>query len=1837
MANNRKINGGGLRTASDPNVSAPLFNFYAYETGKTYYNNSEQVDFVTYDGNLYVCTDFGGKYASEPTPERNGGFLMIVKKGEDGQQGLTGRPGIDGSTPEIKVRFEGKQLVIYDAATQTRLASSPELVGPTWKPVQKDNKITWKLEEGTPTSIDLDELRPKEEHPVLFRLNSDNTKRSDEETGPGYYIQWKREGNEEWTDLMSISELMNIALAGVSFWWADDENGATDANGNPVQRLHFGHKQVVRATYDASKLGNKRIAEVELGDVLFDAGEVPFANYDDDIAALNAFLCDLQGELDVLRNLIPDDYVKMVNGKRPNNNGEVVLDDYYDKDTSDARYLREHQPIKTLAGQSLVGRGDIGLKTVNGNTLLTVNPNGEDVKVGTVRSIKVNDNAAVTPDSNGMVQLNISGTGEADTSDCVKSVTINGERKTPVNGNVSFTISVGETSLFDVKVENEHLKKTYDGVNWIDLGPINGGSTDPTDLTQLKLRVGDPNDSSKRNHLFVSYDNGVTWTDAGEFLDTDTTYELQGYATIQMLEDLYYQKSVLYTKTEIDNMLSGADVDLTSYRTFTIYQRSASNRESDIHLPNDNIVAVWNVSEGVLDLPANYTDWTNHPENATPQKPYLWMASATFESKQGSRVSPWDGPFCLTGEDGKEGADGKGIEFIYHLGPMGVDGTKPTAPSIDYTKSKKGSSTDTRTKAWWATSASTDYCPGDNNNGYWTDNPQGIDDSQNSRVEWASIRKSHYDSTNEVTVWEDFCEPFIWAMWGEDGMDGDGVQYIFLATANPITVAQYPPIHLRDIYNDANGADVSAEENDNNIDYNHPKASYEYYDTREFIPNGWTDDPSDVDAQQPYEYVSLRRYNGSTGHWGPYSVPKVWRMYKVEYHTSSDVINNYQPYTEFAFTRTDADLTGYTVTGGQSYANPLQGVVTKNAQNQVVNNITWTDGVPSNSTEQIWVITALIGDETQQQTATWTGPWKLGDRPGIQIEYSKDAKAEAVYLNPALWSNLTLNEFQGTDEQREASWEAAVLSNYGVWSDNVADPIYMATTIRVDGVWRDWVIAKIKGEQGGTGDTGPQGENGSPGADGKSIEYVYYRTDSEDHIPNTHPTLGTYDSEDVVNRTEVSEDIDRDDFFPKVVASGFTVNDGTYWHDHPQGVTSSLPCEWVAVRHSTPTVVVDNGSYTKHKNWGEFNVALWSKYGKNGRDGDGIEYVFWDLTEEQASSVSGDVLPTRLSDTNYTDNHNPARHIYESECLPSITLTVNGSNVSLIAKDDNPGVTDQKPYVYASMRKWKYDSAAGEHKWGEFSPIKLWLIKPEDVSSNGILDILNSTFPVQVDSNNVLVNNKAYASSNVELRNSRVLMNIDSIVIEGTNSGSLNVSYNYETETASYDNTQTVTIINNGVSASVRVYSAGCHEDRRCSISLDVTFDKVNGQNPELLTPFIIPITAINNTLGIVFEGTDFFRLNPTKEEKLTVTDSLGITKMWTTSKGSGDYNVNGLHSISASGNGSSLLKNTQVKYFFKFDNQGNYTTFTTPVAVLNSNGRYQVTHNGTTIIDGNGDQTLNFYFDKNGNSVNSQENAFFRIYLSNVDFGDNPDPWTVWVSWADIYFDKFYSSHVEGQDDYPIDEITIGVGWTDSVSPIDYEIIPILYNGKNGTQGAQGIHGNSTEIIAYVETTSDEVVVNPTTEEEDDPGEDENASNGGAKKAPTRGGGEQTDTPEIEIDENGEVHVINNGDGTITISDDSGDYSVLDIQNGSVNKFQILKITEYDNNNVAHVRYETQKILTTEKIPSWYLIKDAFYYSAGEDPLAHPQNEKIYALIVDNGQLVVLEVANNNPGDDNE
>jgi hypothetical protein len=91
-------------------------------------------------------------------------------------------------------------MVVIEQPTGVRKAVSPDLTGPVWIPELHDRKIVWVKEEASagtrPADIDLDSLTPKEERPLLLRTNSDNTKRSDEVSGPANFIQWKYEGDE---------------------------------------------------------------------------------------------------------------------------------------------------------------------------------------------------------------------------------------------------------------------------------------------------------------------------------------------------------------------------------------------------------------------------------------------------------------------------------------------------------------------------------------------------------------------------------------------------------------------------------------------------------------------------------------------------------------------------------------------------------------------------------------------------------------------------------------------------------------------------------------------------------------------------------------------------------------------------------------------------------------------------------------------------------------------------------------------------------------------------------------------------------------------------------------------------------------------------------------------------------------------------------------------------------------------------------------------------------------------------------------------------------------------------------------------------------------------------------------------------------------------------------------------------------------------------------------------------------------------------------------------------------------------------------------------------------
>lgn len=121
----------------------------------------------------------------------------------------------------------------------------------------------------------------------------------------------------------------------------------------------------------------------------------------------------------------------------------------------------------------------------------------------------------------------------------------------------------------------------------------------------------------------------------------------------------------------------------------------------------------------------------------------------------------------------------------------------------------------------------------------WTDSPSGI--TATYQYEWVCVRTKPSGSG----TWSAFSTPVIWAKWGDKGTDGDGMEYIFQRTE--VETAPSTPLIFS------------------------PNAG--------FVPSGWTDEPSGVSADYPFEWVSVR--HKTNGKWGAFSKPTLWNNYVV--------------------------------------------------------------------------------------------------------------------------------------------------------------------------------------------------------------------------------------------------------------------------------------------------------------------------------------------------------------------------------------------------------------------------------------------------------------------------------------------------------------------------------------------------------------------------------------------------------------------------------------------------------------------------------------------------------------------------------------------------------------------------------------------------------------------------------------------------------------------------------------------------------------------------------------------------------------------------------------------
>lgn len=295
----------------------------------------------------------------------------------------------------------------------------------------------------------------------------------------------------------------------------------------------------------------------------------------------------------------------------------------------------------------------------------------------------------------------------------------------------------------------------------------------------------------------------------------------------------------------------------------------------------------------------------------------------------------------------------------------------------------------------------------------------------------------------------------------------------------------------------------------------------------------------------------------------------------------------------------------------------------------------WSDGVPA-GTDSIWTTSRIFStDGEYPQQAQWEDVQLMSDTESFDVEFSP------VVSNPGTPSSNPNNWYDPTTNAN-VDWTAM---------------IWMATRTKSNGVWGNWNVTKIKGEQGVRGE------------DGKDIEYIYTRNNTG----GTPSTPATSQS---------------DDYVP----SG--------WTDNPQGVASNMMYEFISKR-------------TKANNtWSSFSTpALWSKWGKNGMDGDGVEYIYYANT---TGSIPSGQYPNEW-DANQTDDYTgPSGSLWQDNPIDLSTLG-QGS----------------KQWVSIRKKTTTNDVAS----WGKFSSPALWSTYAKDGVVDGYtVDLTNENMPVGTDS-----------------------------------------------------------------------------------------------------------------------------------------------------------------------------------------------------------------------------------------------------------------------------------------------------------------------------------------------------------------------------------------------------------------------------------------------------------------------------------------------------------------------
>ncbi len=253
----------------------------------------------------------------------------------------------------------------------------------------------------------------------------------------------------------------------------------------------------------------------------------------------------------------------------------------------------------------------------------------------------------------------------------------------------------------------------------------------------------------------------------------------------------------------------GSSVDPTTFGYYKSYFKETSSKEQAPIKPSANRP------------PEDGSGWVENAPNYRDGH-YIWMTQVFINGN--GQYGEYLNPICLTGS-GTAGEDGSGVSFIYKTAIEGEEINSPGNVSVENGVPVVPSG--------------------------WTDHPSGV--TKDVPYEYCSVvisTKGQWGS-----YWS---QPFVWSHFGQNGMDGDGVEYIYYAS----TFA--PSNNLPSTWTDD-----------------------EDFQNREYIRenSGWTDDPQDLEELGAgyKQYVCVRKKyadtDGQAAYWHAYSDPALWGYY----------------------------------------------------------------------------------------------------------------------------------------------------------------------------------------------------------------------------------------------------------------------------------------------------------------------------------------------------------------------------------------------------------------------------------------------------------------------------------------------------------------------------------------------------------------------------------------------------------------------------------------------------------------------------------------------------------------------------------------------------------------------------------------------------------------------------------------------------------------------------------------------------------------------------------------------------------------------------------------------